>query len=101
MSEELDGPQAGAEGVVAPEAVDENAEATTAQPTATESAELADDAGEATEEPSKRFRGSRSASMKSRRRNMRRNGRQTIGGDWPKAALRRRKPRPLAMDRHS
>jgi hypothetical protein len=54
MSEETDAPQGGAEGVVAPEAVETNAEATTAQPTATESAELADDAGEATEEPVKK-----------------------------------------------
>jgi hypothetical protein len=53
MTNETDAHEGGAEGVVAPEAV-ENAEATTAQPTGTETPEAADDAGEATEEPVKK-----------------------------------------------
>jgi hypothetical protein len=54
MSEETDAPQGGAEGAVAPEAVDENAEATTAQPTGTETPELADETGEPPAEPVKK-----------------------------------------------
>lgn len=53
MTNETDAPQGGAEGEELT-AVDTNAEATTAQPTGTETPEAADDAGEATEEPVKK-----------------------------------------------
>lgn len=55
MSEETDAHEGGAEGVDAPEAVDTNADATTAQPEAVaDDTAPADDAGEATEEPVKK-----------------------------------------------
>jgi hypothetical protein len=53
MSEETDLQSEGAEGVE-PTAVETNSEATTEQPTGTETPEAADDAGEATEEPVKK-----------------------------------------------
>jgi hypothetical protein len=53
MSEETDLQSEGAEGVE-PTAVETNADATTAQPTGTETPEVADDAGEVAEEPVKK-----------------------------------------------
>jgi hypothetical protein len=54
MTEQTDAPEGGAEGVVAPEAVESNSEATAEQTTGADEAGLADDAGEAAEEPQKR-----------------------------------------------
>jgi hypothetical protein len=54
MTEETDAPEGGAEGEVAPEAVETPSEATTEQPTGTDEPGPADDAGEAIEEPVKR-----------------------------------------------
>ena len=54
MTQETDAHEGGAEGEVAPEAVENSSEATTDQPTGAEEPGQADDAGEATEEPAKR-----------------------------------------------
>jgi HAMP domain-containing protein len=54
MTEATDAPLGGAEGVIAPEAVETTSEATTEQTTGTEETGAADDAGEATEEPAKK-----------------------------------------------
>jgi hypothetical protein len=54
MTQETDAHEGGAEGAVAPEAVETPSATTAEQPTGTETPEAADDAGEATEEPVKK-----------------------------------------------